>query len=367
MNLLSRLERIWYGEEEGLPPVAGPLPSLLRAASSPYRLALIGREFGYRRGLVRGGKLPVPCVSVGNIVVGGTGKTPAVSWIVRLFQEMGLRPAVVSRGYGGSFNGVGRVPPGCGAAAAARFGDEPLLLAARHPEVPVVVGKDRYAAGEAAVREHGAQVVVADDAFQHRRLARDVNIVVVDARRGFGNRRLIPGGPLREPPTALTRAEIIILNRVSASADPESRRREILRLAPRGMFVEGEVTVSGWRRFDSGGHETGEAPAGPVFAFCGLANPGVFRRSLEKVPLPVRGWRTFRDHHLYRARELEELAAESEEAGAEAVVTTEKDAVRISLWPGRLPLSVMRVDLDITRGRDLLAEMLARLVGKQGA
>ncbi len=355
MSLQSRTERIWYGRRAE----EGAFPLLLAAASGAYRLGLGFHNSLYRVGLKRETRLAVPCVAVGNLVVGGTGKTPTVSLIVDLYRAAGVRAAVISRGYGGSCAGPERVSIGRGGAR--RFGDEPVLLAERHPDVPVIVGRDRCAAAAEAVSRHGAEVLVADDAFQHRRMARDLNIAVVDAGRWFGNRRLFPRGPLREPPEALERADVVLLNRVSAGRVTESRREEIARLSPQATVIEGDVVTAGWRAFSSPGKRGESPPPGPVYAFCGLANPGVFRRSLEEESLPIAGWRTFPDHYRYGDKDLEDLAAAVEQSGAEAAVTTAKDAVRISSWPGRAALHVLDVRLEITRGRDEIRDRLLRI------
>jgi tetraacyldisaccharide 4'-kinase len=357
VSLRSRTERIWYGPGTE----KGAFPLLLAAASGAYRLGLGVHNSLYRVGVKRERRLAVPCVSVGNLVVGGTGKTPTVSWILDLYRRAGLRAAVVTRGYGGSSAGPERVVGGRGGAG--RFGDEPVLLAERHPDVPVIVGRDRCAAAAEAVSGHGAEILVADDAFQHRRMSRDLNIAVADAGRWFGNRRLFPRGPLREPPEALARADAVLLNRISSCRATDSRREEIARLAPGAIVVEGDVVAEGWHPFGSHGREGGSTPASPVFAFCGLANPGVFRRSLEEEALPVAGWRSFPDHYRYDDGDLQSLAAAAERSGAKAAVTTAKDAARISSWPGGPPLHVLDVRLEISRGREGITDRLLRIAG----
>lgn len=359
MSLRSRTERIWYGSTEE----KGAFPLLLGAAAGAYRLGLGFHDSLYRVGLKRETRLAVPCVAVGNLVVGGTGKTPTVSWIIDLYRAAGVRAAIISRGYGGSSAGPERVVLGRGGAGASHFGDEPVLLAERHPDVPVVVGRDRCAAAAEAVSNHGAEILVADDAFQHRRMSRDLNIAVADAGRWFGNGRLLPRGPLREPPEALGRADVVLLNRVSACGATESRREEIARLSPRATVVEGDVVIEGWHLFGSPGQKGGGPPRGPVYAFCGLANPGVFRRSLEEEALPVAGWSTFPDHYRYGDKDLEHLADAVERSGAVAAVTTAKDAVRISSWPGRAALHILDVRLEITRGEEEIRDRLLRLAG----
>jgi tetraacyldisaccharide 4'-kinase len=349
----SRLERVWY-------PTGGSRetpPAVLRAAAALHSLAVRVRAGAYDRGYLAIKDLPVPCISVGNLSVGGTGKTPLVAWLVEELIALGARPAVISRGYGGSVRGPERVTVAGGCASARRFGDEPVLLAARYPDVPVVVGRDRHAAGLLAVSSGDATVVVADDAFQHRRLARGMDIAVLDASRGLGNGFQLPAGPLREPPASLARAGFVVLNRVGAAPDLERLRRLVAALAPRASLAEADLVFAGWRDARTGA--TVELPAGAVvYAFSGIANPGSFRRTLAGLGLRIDGWEVFRDHHAYRPGEIERLERAAAASGAIAAVTTAKDAVRVPAWGVGVPLYRAEVKLVMISGRETLWEML---------
>jgi len=356
-GLVGRLERLWYpgSEDRAAPPLA------LRAAAALHARVTRLRAAAYERGLLAARRLPVPCVSVGNLTVGGTGKTPLVAWLVEELVALGARPAVVSRGYGGRARGPERVTAAGDRAAAGRWGDEPALLAARYPGVPVVVGRDRVAAGMLAASLGGATVVVADDAFQHRRLARDLDIAVIDASRGLGNGRQLPAGPLREAPTALSRAGFVVLNRVGAAADLAGLRRAVAGLAPRAALVEADLAFAGLRDVRTGA--PAELPPGAgVYAFSGIANPGSFRRTLETLGLRLAGWEAFRDHHAFRPGEIGRLQRSALASGAVAAVTTAKDAVRISAWDGALPLYRAEVKLVMMNGRETLWETLKSIV-----
>jgi len=356
----SRLERVWYPTGSHAAP-----PALLRAAASLHALAVRARAGAYDRGLLAVKNLPVPCISVGNLSVGGTGKTPLVAWLIDELVALGARPAVISRGYGGSARGPERVTAAGGCAAARRFGDEPALLAARYPDVPVVVGRDRHAAGLLAVTSGCATVVVADDAFQHRRLARGMDIAVLDASRGLGNGFQLPAGPLREPPAALARAGFVVLNRVGAAPDLERLRRLIAQLAPRASLAEADLVFAGWR--DAGTGASVELPAGAVvYAFSGIANPGAFHRTLETIGMKVEGREVFRDHHAYAAGEIARLQRAAAASGAVAAVTTAKDAVRIPGWSGAVPLYPAEVKLAMIRGHETLWETLTSTVARGG-
>ncbi len=349
------LARVWYPGAAGTPVAP---PAVLRAAAGLYALAVRVRSVAYERGLFVPRRLPVACVSVGNLTVGGTGKTPLAIWLAGELAALGARPGMASRGYGGRERGPALVPGGGAPADSARFGDEPVLLAARLPGCPVVVGRDRHAAGMLAAAA-GATVVIADDAFQHRRLARDLDIVAVDASRGIGNGRLLPAGPLREPPAALARAGFVVLTRVGEAPDAGALRRALATLAPRAAFAEADVVADGWR--DAGGDPV-ELPAGAgVYAFSGLGNPEGFRRSLAGRGLRLLGWEVFPDHHPYRAAELERLGRAAAASGAAAAVTTAKDAVRIARWPGPAPLYRAEAKLVMIKGREQLWEALKSL------
>ena len=357
----SRLERIWYPDNGS----AAVPPAPLRAAAALYALAARVRAVGFDRGFSAVRRLPVPCVSVGNLTVGGTGKTPLVAWLIDALIALGARPAVVSRGYGGTMRTPGRVPADGTVDSARRCGDEPALLASWYPAIPVVVGRDRHAAGLLAVNQGGASVVVADDAFQHRRLARDLDIVVIDASRGLGNGRHLPAGPLREPPAALARAGFVVLNRVGAAPDLTGLRRTVAQLAPRARVVEADMAFAGWSDACTGA--PAELPAGTVVhAFSGIANPGSFRRTLEASGVSVGFWEVFRDHHAYTVGEVSRLQRSAAASGAVVAVTTAKDAVRIAGWGGAVPLYRAEVKLAMIRGHETLWETLKTIAARGG-
>jgi tetraacyldisaccharide 4'-kinase len=207
------------------------------------------------------------------------------------------------------------------------------------------------------VSSGGATVVIADDGFQHRRLARDLDIVVLDAARGFGNGRLLPAGPLREPPERLERAGLVVLNRVSAAPDLGGLRRMVDTLAPRAPIVEADLEFAGWRDARTGA--PAELPAGAgVYAFSGIANPGSFRRTLEGQGVRIDGFEVFRDHHAYRTEEAGRIGRAAAASGATAAVTTAKDAVRIPAWGDGVPLYLAEVKLVMIKGCEKLWELL---------
>lgn len=304
------------------------------------------RALAYRRGWLSSERLPVPVVSIGNLTMGGTGKTPLVIEVVRLLQGLGLKTAVVSRGYGGRARGVVNVVSDGQRLllGAEQAGDEPRLLAESLPGAVVVTGVRRVPAARHAVDRLGAQVVVLDDGFQHLALRRDLDLVLFKGPEFLGNGRIFPGGDLREPCAALARASAFILTAVgtpAAAAETDFRQFLAARFPGRPIFAVPYRSAplqpaNALARARVGG-------SGPALAFCGLAGPEHFRASLAGW-VELKGFRAFADHHPYGAADLIGLAREAERLGAGALVTTAKDLVKIRGLDCPLPLYVLPVE-----------------------
>jgi tetraacyldisaccharide 4'-kinase len=261
---------------------------------------------------------PVPVFCVGNLTAGGTGKTPLVDLLARHLIAQGRRAAILSRGYGGAMRGPVAVDPA--AHRASDVGDEPLLLARR---VPVYVARDRKAAAELALID-GADVLVMDDGFQNPRLAKTMSFIVVDGEAGFGNRRTIPAGPLREPVrTGFARADALVMVGADRHAAAYGFEGPVLRadLVPVASDLAGV----------------------PVFAFAGIGRPEKFFDTLRGMGAAVRGTRAFADHHPYSRREIEDLIAAAKAQNA-LPVTTEKDMARL---PADLAVRVRSVPVEL--------------------
>ncbi|MBI3105444.1 MAG: tetraacyldisaccharide 4'-kinase [Candidatus Rokubacteria bacterium] len=334
----SWLLRAW---EEGTHPV---LAAGLGGLAVGYRCALAARERLYDLGVLRTGRLPCPVISIGNLTVGGSGKTPLVELAALTLAELGARPAVVSRGYRRDTRGVQVVADRAGIRLGPRAaGDEPVLLAERLPGMPVVVGENRYEAGRLALEALGASVIVLDDAFQNRTIAKDVEVVAVSARAPWGNGRLFPAGPLREPLGALRRAHLVVVT--------NGGRR---------------MTASGIVR-DTGGGE--RLPPHVVqgrrlLGFAGLASPRSFRETLACLGVALAGFVEFQDHHWYAAEDLSALVRQADVAGAEGLITTEKDWVRLrGLPPPPRPVWVLSVRMVLDPGHAAWHEVLGRALG----
>ena len=359
------LLRRWW--ENGAP---GPLSVPLALLSAGYRLGLAARERAYGWGLLKTERLPCPVVSVGNITLGGSGKTPTVELAARSLRALGASPAVVSRGYGRQSRGVAVVADRDGVKLDARVaGDEPVLLAERLPGVPVVVGENRFQAGRVAVERCGATVVLLDDGFQNRTVAKDLEIVVLYGRSPWGNSRLFPRGMLREPLSALGRADLVLVTNPKDASDVEAVSRVVCRHNSRVPVLAAGFEVMDPMEARSGRREALAALSGrKALAFCGLGSPRGFADTLTASGVRVMDLVEFPDHHWFEPADLVELARQAEAAGAEGLVTTEKDWVRLrGLALPPIPLWVLPVRLVLEAGQEVWLQALGRILDSSGA
>ena len=349
----------WLDERD--PPLARRVAlAPLRAASWCYGMAARAHRTAYESGVLSRSRLACEVVSVGSLVVGGSGKTPLAAWIAVQLHARGQRVALATRGYGGAPREPVHV-----ASDGERLlespsvvGDEALLLARLAPAVPVVVARERARAGQLAIARFGADVLVLDDGFQHHALARDVDLVVF-GRDGLGSGALLPRGPLRESLGALSRADAILVvggelpapdEARIAQAAPAATRFRVLR-APRGLGKWGQARIA---------HPT-EPPSSlagrEVGVLSALAHPRALRETVEAIGARVIAERTFADHHLYRASDLSGLAAQ-----APLWVTSEKDAVKLDpAWCGSANVRVLALETSVAEPEKFLAWLDARL------
>ena len=344
---------------------------VLRAASWAFRGVVRARDLGYDAGLLGVTWVDRPVISIGNLTAGGTGKTPLAIYIARLLAARGRHVAVVSRGYGAQRRPIDGAPVvvshrGRLHAPVEEAGDEPLLIAGR-TRATVVVCPDRVQAARAAVAL-GAEVIVADDAFQHRRLGRDLNVLVADARAPFGNGLMLPAGPLREPMEAARRADLVVANHGAhvAESEPASAWAGALGGMPR---LDVRVVATSIGAIDGRSGEPASALDGRrVAILAGIARPHRFEASVQALGAHIVHRAFFRDHAWLRPEQLERVDAAARSAGAELIVTTEKDAVRLPEALGvRLPMARLAVDLQVHDGEQRLHDALARVVGGEGA
>jgi tetraacyldisaccharide 4'-kinase len=327
----------------------------------------------YQSGLLKTERVGAPVISVGNLTAGGTGKTPLVEWVARVVASEGLCPCVLTRGYGRE-DEARRVVVSDGESVLASVresGDEPLLLAESLAGVAsVVCDRDRVGAARWAQEHLGAQAFVLDDGFQHMRIARDLDIVTLDATAPWGGGHMLPRGLLREPAEALARADCVVVTRSDLAPDIESLRAEVTRLTDARIIVS-RVRTRGLRRIDDADSTRDAATqeenahtsvenlvvAGPVAAFCAVGNPRAFFEQLRREGFDLRHTRSFPDHHAYARAEVETFAREAASKGALALLTTAKDAVKLRAQAFPLPCYVVEIELEFD-DEDLLRRLV---------
>jgi tetraacyldisaccharide 4'-kinase len=333
----------------------GLLATLERAGlwtlSLGYRLGVAWRNRAFERGWKTILKAAVPVVSVGNLTVGGTGKTPCVEYVAKFYRQFGLQVTLLSRGYGASSSGVGR-------------NDEALVLEENLPDVPHLQGADRATLALTAVEELESEILVLDDGFQHRQLHRDLDIVLIDATCPWGHGYLLPRGLLREPIGALKRADMVILTRCDlVPPDAVKAIRETVgRIKPELPIAESTHRPASWCNAAQATKPLEALQGWPIAGFCGLGNPDAFRQTLVNLGLNVIDWRTYPDHHAYSRDDIEALRTWARQLPAgTAVVTTQKDLVKIRLSEiGDKKLWALQIQLQLTSGQDALEVLLRR-------
>ncbi len=331
--------------------VVGSLLRLgLRLAEGPYAVAVRWRNRRYDTGKAEIRRVSVPVVSIGNLTLGGTGKTPMVEWVARWYRQQSVRVAVISRGYGGE----------AGAA-----NDEALELAQKLPDVPHLQSPDRVAAAESAIREVNCQVIVLDDAFQHRRIARNADIVLLDALEPFGHCHVFPRGTLREPKEGLRRADVVVLSRADMleASGRQAIRRDVRRYAPQAVWVEAIHSPRGLVAAD-GRQQPLEALRGDaVAAFCGLGNPAGFHHTVRSCGYRVAATREFADHYRYRRDDVVSLTQWAERLDVSAVLCSQKDLVKLGVNRlGSRELWAVAVGIEFLTGQNELEARLKRLL-----
>lgn len=339
------IERVILGEDRGF--LSWVIRGLLWPLSLIYRIGLAVYLSSYKIGIRKRYKLPVYVISVGNLTFGGTGKTPAVQTICRALQEAGKRVVILSRGHGGAAKGCLIVSDGKSVLCnSEESGDEPMLLARTLPGVPVVVGKDRRQSGKLACDEFKPDIIALDDGLQYWQLYRDLDIVVLDAAKPFGSGFVMPMGDLREPVRGLKRAGVILLN--STRGVNEHLVKRVPAIAPQAeMFRCAHESVN-ITDLDSGSiYGLGWLKNKKLVAFCGIGKPASFMDMLESFGASLEKTIAFPDHHNYTQEDVELIERESASSGAEAIITTEKDAARLGENQPIRSLYTLNIKLEI--------------------
>jgi len=287
-------------------------------------------------------KLPCKVISVGNITLGGTGKTLAVEYIARFLREKNKKIAILSRGYKKGNSSMG---------------DEPLMLKNRLGDIPVIVDTDRVKGSLKAMQEYGVDTVLLDDGFQQWRIKKDLEILLVDAGQAFGNRMLLPAGILREGLFAIRRADIVILTKTDLAGDYSGLKKTIFRINPQARIFESVHAPEGLYRLEAEGEQVSleGLRTGKTALLSGIADPDSFKALAMKLGADIKAVFSFPDHHQYSVGELEEIAVKAMESGITRVITTEKDAVKLAYGPligEGIDILVLTIALKLSEAND---------------
>ena len=340
-----------------LPPL-----SLLYGAVTRTRLSL------YRRGTFHTTKLDRPVISVGNITTGGTGKTPLVEWVSKTLAAHGKKVCILTRGYGRKDPHLQViVSDGYSILASPNeAGDEPYLLATNLKGLAAVISSaDRIAAGQEAINDFGSDCFVLDDGFQHLRLARDLNIVTIDATNPWGGGTLLPYGRLRENPEGLSRADCIVITRCDQINSLEALQNEITRMAGNRPIFHSEMRTSRVSSLKNGPGTL--APPARVAAFCAVGNPSSFFERVRHSGFELALSTSFPDHHNYSQAEIDSITRSAQDAGATALITTAKDAVKLRPLSFSIPSYVLEIEIAIDNSEELTHMLMDATGGSQKA
>ena len=316
--------------------------------SQAYGMYVRLRRALYAQGWLRSKRLKATVISVGNVTVGGTGKTPMVLWLAEKLLAEGKRVAILSRGYRGAHGSSDEID---------------LLKRRLRGKVLFGVGPDRFASGSRLESENAVDVFLLDDGFQHLQLARDLDLVMLDGSRKLAKEWLLPAGSLREPLSACRRADILVISRKFEPPVIEASDAHTL------STFYAETKLLGFRNFGSDSRDKyfSEIGAGPFLAFCGIGNPRAFFDDLSRWHVPVVEKKVFADHHKYSLQELQQLQSRAQASGALGLVTTEKDAENLPPANLRLPIWIAVIEFVIASESELLSAIKRKLAARHGA
>ena len=358
--------------------LTGVIPTLLLTLLTPlshvYAAVVKIRNWLYDRHLFKLKQLPCTVISVGNITSGGTGKTPVVIWIAKALLDAGYRPAILLRGYRHQEKTPATRIVSDGQKILASLetsGDEAAMIARELPSVPVLIGKNRYEAGCRALGRLKRDALIMDDGFQHRKLGRNLDIVTVDATQPFGTGKLLPAGTLREPVSALRRADLIMLTRVDMVKSTGEIRENITALVGNTPIVESRHAPTQLYQLGEGEEVDFSVLKGKnLFAVCGIGNPNAFAETLRRYEPRKVDVLPFPDHHQYSSADIVKIRREAKQTGADFIITTRKDEPKLIPFCASegdngaacnlLPILVLAIELSVTAGECLLTRHLQK-------
>ncbi len=342
---MYRFDRFLYRKEKSLGERILLFPLYL--LSLPYGWAVRARSLFYSLNLLRTKTLPCPVISVGNLTVGGTGKTPLVMRLAKELMGRGISVAILSRGYKGTRTSDPAVSDGKTIfLSPEESGDEPFLMAQVCKGVPVLVGKDRFANGRVALQRFGMKGLLLDDGYQHLPLHRDLDILLVDSHIGFGDHHLLPRGILREPLSHLRRAHLFLLTKVDDLATSRLLEQQIHEIHPGAQVFHSHYEPMSLVGPQGVEEELGSLKGKKILALSGIAHPDSFFTLLRKCEMEIVGEAIFPDHHFYLPKDLSSIKEKSK--GVDGIVTTEKDMLKLrTLGVDHLPIRSLRIELKI--------------------
>jgi tetraacyldisaccharide 4'-kinase len=378
-NAFKKIEAILY--DSGVSPFFS-FGSFLSIVSKVYGGAVKLRRLFYKNAVFESKRLSCPIISIGNITVGGTGKTPMTIYVAQVVKKWGYKVVVISRGYKGKAEKIGGIVSDGNVLLMTPeiAGDEPYMMAKWLKNVPVIVGRNRYKAGKLAIREFDPDVILLDDGFQHLKLQRDLDIVLLDYHHPFGNGQLLPRGVMREPVSALLWADAIIMTRSDSMAHNETSS-SLKKLLPhegkvpvyRAFYnsfaykiIKGERKIFEKKMIESLRQYSDCITGRNVFAFSGLADNHRFWETVKSLKCNLLGYMEFPDHHWYSDKDLKDISVAAKRSMSECLVTTEKDYVRIAHkidWPGDLFVVGIEIEFgaDVERFNDFIKGRLKKI------
>jgi len=348
--------------------------ALLWLPAKFYELAVRLRVVAYETDYLQSKKLDAFVISVGNITLGGTGKTPFVNYIARYLKREDRSVVILTRGYGRKsterriINDPRKDAQSPSTASYLEFGDEPFMLARAMPEVPIIIDKNRYESGKLAEQELNADVLLLDDGYQHLALERDLNILLLDATDPFGGLEMVPFGRLREPLYGLKRADVVIITRADKAFD-QAQTLAIIKYCcgdkvPVMYFYS---TITHLRLLATGDiYDASEFVGWNVVAMCGIGNPQAFSEDLLQIGMNITAESFFPDHHAYSQEDVDTILQTARDTGADAIITTEKDAVRLEGFNhGDIPVYAAQLEIQSEEEVRLKSLLLRALIRRQ--